>query len=219
MQDHSNSPLEAVRFTQEAWAKYEHLCKRMKTEIGFFGLTPENDPFLIQQIVIPKQEVTAVSVDFDDEGLADHLESCILEGLEPWQCMRWWLHTHPGNSASPSSTDWSTWSKAFGNCDWSGMIILAKGGDTSCHFRKAVNIQQQRVVLEAELDIEIETSTSFEETQWEDEAMAMCSTPLPAKPKNVGQFPKTYYGAGAYGLSDFDEANFYNEEFKKGNMK
>ena len=216
MPKHSNPILETVRFTQEAWAKYEYLCKKVKTEIGFFGVTPENDPFLIQQIVIPKQTCTAVSVDFDDDGLADHLESCLREGLEPWQCMRWWLHTHPGNSASPSSTDWSTWDKAFGNCDWSGMVILAKGGDTSCHFRKVIDIASEQYVMESQIDIEIEGADPEEHKVWEDEARAMCSTPSPAK----AQYPKTYYGAGAYGAwTDIDEANFNNQQFRQGGLK
>jgi hypothetical protein len=73
------------------------------------------------------------------------------------------------------------------------------------------------VVLETQLDIEVETHTSFEEKQWEEEALAMCSTPTPATIKKG--YPKTYYGAGVYGWTPQDEADFQNYQFKKGNMK
>ncbi|HSG73345.1 MAG TPA: hypothetical protein VLA12_23220, partial [Planctomycetaceae bacterium] len=100
------------------------------TEIGGFGITPSDDPLLIEEIRLVKQQTTEVSVAFNDESVADLFDELVDAGLRPEQFARIWIHTHPGASPSPSCVDETTFARCFGNTDWSLMFILARGGET-----------------------------------------------------------------------------------------
>ncbi|MFN3166974.1 MAG: hypothetical protein ACE37H_07915 [Phycisphaeraceae bacterium] len=126
---------QSLRFTPYAWAKLVYFCHAGDTEIGGFGLSDQDDPLLVTDLLTLKQTTTSVSVDFDDEAVADLFEDQVDQGRKPEQFARIWCHTHPGNSASPSSVDEETFDKAFGSCDWAVMFILAKGGQTYARLR------------------------------------------------------------------------------------
>jgi proteasome lid subunit RPN8/RPN11 len=124
-----------LRFTPYAWAKLLHLRDAGPTEIGGFGITTENDLLLIEDVATVAQTTTAVTVAFNDAAVADFFESQVDQVRRPEQFARIWIHTHPGDSPMPSSTDEETFARVFGNCDWAIMFILAKGGKTYCRLR------------------------------------------------------------------------------------
>ena len=70
-----------------------------------------------------------VTVRFPDDAIADFFDRKIDEGLTPDRFFRVWLHTHPGHSVTPSSTDEITFHDAFGGCDWSVMGIVGRTGN------------------------------------------------------------------------------------------
>ncbi len=72
--------LPILRFTPTAWAKLNFFCHYGQTEIGGFGITPAEDLLLIQEFVTVKQTTTEVSVNFDDEAVADFFESQVDAG-------------------------------------------------------------------------------------------------------------------------------------------
>ncbi len=119
-----------LRFTPYAWAKFHWFRDRGPTEIGGFGVGAEDDLVLIQDFITVEQQVTAVSVEFDDDAVADFFDGQVDEGRRPEQFARVWLHSHPGNNSRPSGTDEETFERVFGNCDWSVMAIVARGGQT-----------------------------------------------------------------------------------------
>jgi proteasome lid subunit RPN8/RPN11 len=82
-----------------------------------------------------RQRTTVVSVEFEDEAVADFFDQQIDAGLLPERFFRIWIHTHPGNSADPSGTDEETFQRVFGGCDWAVMAILAKGGEAYARLR------------------------------------------------------------------------------------
>ena len=125
----------ALRFTPYAWAKLVYLCHVGDTEIGGFGLSDPEDPLLVTDLLTLKQTTTSVSVDFDDEAVADLFEQQVDLGRRPEQFARIWYHTHPGNSPMPSSVDETTFTEVFGRCDWAVMFILAKGGQSYARLR------------------------------------------------------------------------------------
>ena len=99
-------PTEPVlRFLPTAWAKLLYFRDRGDTEIGGFGITKADDLLYVEDFVTVKQEVTGASISFDDEAVADFFDSQVDAGRKPEQFARVWLHTHPGNSAQPSSVD------------------------------------------------------------------------------------------------------------------
>jgi proteasome lid subunit RPN8/RPN11 len=73
--------------------------------VGGFGITTPDDLLLVTEFVAVKQEVTCVSVKFDDEAVSTFFDEQVDLGRKPEQFARVWLHTHPGDSPEPSTTD------------------------------------------------------------------------------------------------------------------
>lgn len=103
--------------------------------MGGFGISSESDLLLIEDIRLVDQWTTIVTVEFDDNGVADYFDEQVDAGRPPEQFFRIWLHTHPGDSAQPSGTDEETFARVFGTCDWAVMAILAVGGETYARLR------------------------------------------------------------------------------------
>ena len=129
-------PTEPVlRFLPTAWAKLLYFRDRGDTEIGGFGITKADDLLYVEDFVTVEQAATGASISFDDEAVADLFDSQVDAGRKPEQFARIWLHTHPGNSAQPSSVDEETFQRVFGNCQWALMFILARGGKSYARLR------------------------------------------------------------------------------------
>jgi hypothetical protein len=124
-----------LRFTPYAWAKMHFFCHAGDTEVGAFGITRPDDLLLVEDVVLVKQRVSVVTVQFDDESVADFFDRQIDKGRKPEGFARLWCHTHPGNSPNPSGTDEETFHRVFGKCDWAVMFILANGGNTFARLR------------------------------------------------------------------------------------
>jgi len=131
-----------LRFSLAAWLKLQLLCHAGDTEIGAFAITAPQDPLYVMQLVTIRQTCSSVSVEFDDEAVADFFDEQVDLGRTPDQFFRIWAHTHPGDSPHPSGTDEETFQRVFGACDWAVMFILARGGSTYCRLR--VNSRQDR---------------------------------------------------------------------------
>lgn len=156
-----------LRFTANAWAKLIYLCHRGETEIGGFGITPTDDLLLVEELFLPQQQTTSVTVKFDDESIADFFEDQVAAGRSPEQFGRVWIHTHPGNCPSPSSVDEATFARVFGGCDWAVMFILARGGATYTRLRF-----NSGPGGEIEIPAEVDFSRAFvgsDHQAWEDE--------------------------------------------------
>jgi len=125
----------SLRFSPTAWAKLVFLRDITDNEVGGFGITKADDLLFVIDFALVKQKVSAVSVSFDDDAVADFFEDQVDAGREPEQFARIWLHTHPGNSPQPSCTDESTFQRVFGSCDWSIMAIVAREGSTYARLR------------------------------------------------------------------------------------
>ena len=153
--ERTNKP-PVLRFTPYAWAKLLFLRDAGPTEIGGFGITNAEDLLLIEDIVTITQTTSSVTVAFDDVAVADFFEQQVDQGRKPEQFARAWVHTHPGDSPMPSSTDEETFARVFGSCDWAIMFILAKGGKTYCRLRFNVGPGGEAV-----LPVEIDYRLSF----------------------------------------------------------
>lgn len=98
--------------------------------MGGFAVSSADNPLHIEDFVTVHQLTTAVSVEFDDQAVADYFDTAVDAGLVPARFARVWCHTHPGESADPSMTDEVTFARVFGSCDWSVMFILGRTGRT-----------------------------------------------------------------------------------------
>jgi hypothetical protein len=126
---------QSLRFTPYAWAKLLFLRDAGPTEVGAFGVCARQDLLLVRDLHLIKQKTTAITVVFDDEAVADYLDAQVDQGLSPEQCLRCWIHTHPGESPAPSMTDEETFARCFGATDWAVMFILARGGQSYARLR------------------------------------------------------------------------------------
>lgn len=124
-----------LRFSPTAWAKLLFFRDHQETEVGGFGLSTPEDLLFMEDFMTVGQEVTPVSVSFDDEAVADFFDQQVDAGRKPEQFARVWLHTHPGESPLPSGTDEKTFFRVFGGCQWAVMFILAQNGKTHARLR------------------------------------------------------------------------------------
>lgn len=156
-----------LRFSPYAWAKWEFLRDRGPTEIGGFGISPPDDLLLVEDFLLLPQLTTVATVAFEDAAVAEFFDRQVDLGRQPEQFARIWLHTHPGSSADPSSTDEETFDRVFGNCSWAVMGILARGGETYARFRC-----QSAIALAAEIAVSVDFGEAFpgsDQAAWADE--------------------------------------------------
>ena len=135
--------------------------------MGGFGITTADDLLNVRDVVLVQQRCTEVFVAFDDTSVADHFEDQVDQGRSPEQCGRIWIHTHPGDSAQPSGVDVETFQRAFGDCDWAVMFIIARNGATfaDLHWKQG---GPARIPLRVEVDF----NPPFEATDpsaWDEE--------------------------------------------------
>ena len=126
---------QTLRFTAYSWAKLLFLRDVGSTEIGGFGISAADDLLLVEDIRLVRQECSSVYVAFDDASVADCFDREVDAGRQPQEFGRLWIHTHPGSSAQPSSTDEATFARVFGSADWALMFILARGGQAFSRLR------------------------------------------------------------------------------------
>lgn len=124
-----------LRLTPYAWAKLLYLRDLGTTEVGGFGVSAAEDLLLIEDVCLMQQSCTEVTVKFDDQSVADYFDSQVDQGRAPQQFGRIWIHTHPGHSPLPSTTDEVTFQRCFGSSDWALMFIVARGGQTYARLR------------------------------------------------------------------------------------
>jgi len=120
--------------------------------------------------VTVKQEVTAVSVKFDDNSVSDFFDDQVDLGRKPEQFARHWLHTHPGSFAEPSAIDDETFKRVFGSCQWAVMFILAE--DNKTYARLSFNVGPGAQV---QIPVKVDYSHEFgpsEKEKWDAEYIA-----------------------------------------------
>jgi hypothetical protein len=162
-----------LTFSPYAWAKLLFLRDCGGTEIGAFGIASPRKLLHVEDLVPVRQQTTAVTVVFDDDAVAQYFEEQTSGGRHPREFARIWVHTHPGSSASPSSTDEETFERVFRGCDWAVMFILARcGGDTSGGETYARLRIGQGLNVQLPLAVEVDFTRDFPQANfrgWQEE--------------------------------------------------
>ncbi len=132
----------------------------------------------------------------------------------PENTIRIWCHTHPGNSASPSGTDWETFVERFEQTDFGVMFILAKQGAVTANLAIKVNGELAAVEMKTLID----WGNGILANQWK-EVIAEKVTPIvyapikPAYSKNKNGSTYHPYGAGGgYNDGYGDDYWLYGEQ-------
>jgi len=145
-----------LRFSPTAWAKLLYFRDKSDNEVGGFGITEADDLLCVREFITVKQQVTAVSVKFDDEAVADFFENQVDLGRKPEQFARIWLHSHPGSSPEPSIIDEETFERVFGGCQWALLFVVAQNDKT--YAKLSFNVGPDGQVL---IPVEIDYSQDF----------------------------------------------------------
>lgn len=159
------APIPTLRFTPTAWSKLLFLRDRGDTEVGGFGLALGPDPLCVTDIRLVRQVCSVVTVQFDDQSVAELFDEQVDQGQHPERFARIWVHTHPGDSPHPSSTDEETFARCFGRANWAVMFILARGGQTYARLRFNVG-PGGTLLVPAEVDFGVPFPASDHEA-WE----------------------------------------------------
>lgn len=117
-------------FSPLAWLKLQYFCHAGGTEVGGFGISDAADLLRVVDFVPLRQRSCPVSVAFDDDAVADFVDTCVDAGMPQDRFFRLWIHTHPGASVQPSGTDEQTFARVFGSSPWGVMFILGRTGRT-----------------------------------------------------------------------------------------
>jgi len=160
----------ALRFSPTAWAKLLHFRDKSDNEVGGFGISDPEDLLFVKEFVTVKQEVTCVSVKFDDSAVADFFDKQVDLGRKPEQFVRIWLHSHPGDSPEPSAIDEETFERVFGRCQWAVLFVVAQDNET--YAKLQFNVGPGGHVL---IPVEIDYSKDFDSSShdlWDSEYAA-----------------------------------------------
>jgi proteasome lid subunit RPN8/RPN11 len=151
-----------LRFSPSAWAKLVYLRDLGQTEVGGFAVSAADDLLAVEDIQMVRQECSSCSVVFDDQSVADLFDRQVDAGLKPERFSRIWVHTHPGNSPTPSSTDEETFERVFGPMEWAVMFILAHGGQTYARLRFNVGPRGEMTI-----PVSVDYTRLFAASDWE----------------------------------------------------
>ncbi|MFC1792878.1 hypothetical protein ACFL3Q_04755 [Planctomycetota bacterium] len=160
----------ALRFSPTAWAKLLYFRDKSDNEVGGFAITDPDDLLFVREFITVKQEVTCVSVKFNDEAVADLFDTQVDLGRKPEQFGRIWLHSHPGDSPEPSVIDEETFERVFGNCQWAMLFVVAQDNKTYAKLRFNVGPGGQ-VLIPTEVDYSQDFGSSDHEL-WDTEYAA-----------------------------------------------
>ena len=124
-----------LRFSPTAWAKLMFFRDYGDTEISGFGISDPEDLLCVIDFQTVKQDTTVASISLDDQAIANYFDIQVDAGRKPEQFFRLWLHSHPGNSPTPSTVDEQTFARVFGRSDWAVMCVVAREGKTYARLR------------------------------------------------------------------------------------
>lgn len=179
---------DTLRFTAYAYAKLLYIRDCGNTEVAGYGVTATEDPLLVTDFVLTKQECTGVTFDLDLEDGAEYMERMMDAGLMPWMYANLLIHSHPGNSPNPSSTDEINFQKAFSHPDWAIMLIIAK--DDSMYCRLKLNTGPG---VEKLLNVQVDFSQDFQASDrktWKIEYDSKVTKQIIQIKGTAGVFPK-----------------------------
>lgn len=160
----------ALHFSPYAWAKLLHFRDKASNEVSGFGITKKDNPLYVEDFLTVEQEVTSATVAFDDEAIGEFYEKMAEKDYNPSQFGRIWIHTHPGFSASPSSTDTETFNRAFGASYWAILFVI--GTNNTVYARLQYNfVPPLAVHIPVYIDYSEDFSGVSEEvkTLWDEE--------------------------------------------------
>ena len=123
-----------VYITTNAYAKMAHIVDMVDKEVGWLGTAEwvkPSDILVIDDIFLFHQEVNSSTCEITPEGLAEFAEELLQKdnGVDIWNNIKVWGHSHVNMGVSPSSQDDSQMKVFADHNDWFLRIIANKSGE------------------------------------------------------------------------------------------
>jgi len=186
--DRSDKERLALRFSPTAWAKLVYFRDKSDNEVGGFGISDPDDLLFVREFITVKQEVTCVSVKFDDSAVADFFDT--------------------GDSPEPSVIDEETFERVFGNCQWAMLFVVAQDNKTYAKLRFNVGPGGQ-VLIPTEIDYGQDFGSSDHEL-WDTEYVANVKAI-----EWLTERSNTVPDSGGHDLSDYALPYDFLDEFEQ----
>ena len=152
-----------VFITPLALAKIQYIVDKVTMEVGWMGYVDRDEVtndkgevtevrLTITDILIPSQEANFSTCELQEEGFDDILQDMLKEygneeGIERWNKLHYWGHSHHTMGVSPSSQDNSE-ILTFERRSW---------------YLRSINNKRGEIKLDY---YDFETNTKFEDLQW-----------------------------------------------------
>ena len=138
-----------MRITPLAYQKLVWFMRRGNTEVTGFGLLDAEEKDLIIDFNLVKQTCSTCTIDMDKEGMAEYVQHMYEKyEISPAQCFRIWIHTHPGNSNTPSGTDEEQFKELMEQYPWFVMMIMAQDESIYCRLGHKINNEAVENILD-----------------------------------------------------------------------
>lgn len=120
-----------VYYTIEVHQKMRHIVDKCPLEVGWMGLVenPSEGVYVITDIFVPRQEVTAAETDIDSEAMMELAMELIEKGVDTSKLYAWY-HSHVNMGVTPSSQDEAQVEEFLESCPVFIRGILNKRGDS-----------------------------------------------------------------------------------------
>jgi len=124
----------SVLFTYDALAKMDAFIQTCTTEVGWLGYVayfPEEHLYYVTDVELFKQNASAATTEIQPETLSSFAEELLMRdnGMELWNSLRLWGHSHVNMGVTPSGQDDSQMKVFSTNTDYFIRVIGNKAGE------------------------------------------------------------------------------------------
>lgn len=196
-----------IIITRKAFAKMKAITGH-SDEVAAMCITHANQHNKIVDIFIPEQESNPAYFEFNSDQYGAAIEHLVMDvGYELGQVCKMMIHSHPGNSNTPSGTDWENFKSIYGEKELPVMLIISKDHKVSAHTIVPLSLWNEKTIIEITVLIEEE---SFNVSEIKEDIKKKVK-PYRSKTLPTSLFSNSYKGYQSTGFyDDFKPSNdFY----------
>lgn len=188
-----------VYYSPKAWVKIQLAIQECANEVGWLGTVATlPNGYLIEDIYVPKQTVSATETDIDEDAMADLAMQLMDQGIDP-STLIYWGHSHVNMGVTPSGQDEDQLAEFLQHCPLFIRGIYNKKGAAKVDiFDANTGLIYQSVPRTVHYEIDAE-----EKQQFLDGLKTNVNTRTWARP-----LPRAGVGLGSLGLGTLD----YNDD-------
>jgi hypothetical protein len=139
-------------------------------EVGFYGITDDDDITRIHDVFMPEQECHDSRNEFNEMSVSNYAASYLKKDYSMRQLLSVWIHTHPGKGKpAPSKDDKEMFDRIMEQCGNVGLMLIASENDMRGWLRvKPIQGLKRTLesVEEVTIDWTMDTANMFRFKKW-----------------------------------------------------